>query len=137
MEKRNYKKRPLQYLPTAIKWSIYEDVAFAAEESQKMTDQYYEFSSMRFSAILEHENHFKKELGIARKQMMDSGSFLVSLRRRGFKLALLDMGIERTVIDEDYPEKEIAVVQQLDFFPSRSIERIVEPDSKWSTAVSR
>jgi len=137
MEKRNYKKRSLQYLPTAIKWSIYEDVAFAAEESQKMTDQYYEFSSMRFSAILEHENHFKKELGIARKQMMDSGSFLVSLRRRGFKLALLDMGIERTVIDEDYPKKEVAVVQQLDFFPSRSIERIVEPDSKWSTAVSR
>ena len=137
MEKRNYKKRSLQYLPTAIKWSIYEDIAFAAEESQKMADQYYEFSSMRFSAILEHENHFKKELGIARKQMMDSGSFLVSLRRRGFKLALLDMGIERTVIDEDYPKKEVAVVQQLDFFPSRSIERIVEPDSKWSTAVSR
>jgi len=92
---------------------------------------------MRFSATLEHENHFKKELRIARKQMMDSGSFLVSLRRRGFKLALLDMGIERTVIDEDYPKKEVAVVQQLDFFPSRSIERIVEPDSKWSTAVSR
>jgi hypothetical protein len=138
MERRNFKTRPLQYLPTAIQWRVYEDVAFAAEEAEKMTKQYYEFQKLLSGSSLQHHKHFQKELQQARKYQMDANSFVVSLRRRGLKLALQDLHIERTIIDEENPERRLVVGgQQLSFFPAQRIAEVTAPESKWSTAHSR
>lgn len=96
-----------------------------------MTGQYEEFNRYVMGASLQHQAHFNKERTIARKYMMDSNSFLVSLRRRGFDLALQDIGVTRTIIDENYRKG------QADFFPAQVIVEVIEPESKWSTANSR
>jgi hypothetical protein len=138
MERKNFKTRPLQYLPTAIQWRVYEDPAFAAEEARKMSEQYYEFQKLKSGASLQHQNHFDKELQQARKYMMDANSFVVSLRRRGLKLALQDMNIERVIIDEEFPDRRLVVgAQQLGLFPAQRIAEVTGPESKWSTAHSR
>ncbi len=103
-----------------------------------MTRQYYEFQKLASSANLQHQEHFRKQLQVARKYHMDAQSFVVSLRRRGLKLALQDMNIERTIINEQSQERRLVVGgQQLSFFPSRSIAEVTAPESKWSTMFSR
>ncbi len=101
-----------------------------------MDAQYEEFSRLRFSAILVHREHFDKQVQVARKFKMDANSFVVSLRRRGFHLALEDMGIQRTLIDEHTAGKDL-ITGQLDLFPAQRIDEVKLPESRWSTAVSR
>jgi hypothetical protein len=137
VERRNFKTRPLQYLPTAIQWRVYEDPAFAADEAEKMTKQYYEFQKLLSGSSLQHQKHFQKELQQARKYQMDANSFVVYLRRRGLKLALQDLHIERTIVDEEFPQRKVAVGQQLGLFPAQRIAEVTAPESKWSTAHSR
>lgn len=125
-------------LPTAIDWKVYEDLSFAVEEARKMDEQERYFVIRKNSAPLEHKAHFEREHMNARTSSMNANSFVVSLRRRGFKLALEDLGIKRTIIDEDHPEKYVSIGgQQQSFFPSQSIIEVTGPDSKWGTSFSR
>jgi hypothetical protein len=103
-----------------------------------MDTQYAEFKRLEFGCPLQHKNHFEKQSQLARKYQMDANCFVVSLRRRGLKLALRDLNIERVIIDEDYPDRPVAVGgQQLSFFPAHTITKVTAPESKWSTAFSR
>ncbi len=103
-----------------------------------MDRQYDEFKKLEFGCILQHGEHFRKQSQLARKYKMDANSFVVSLRRRGLKLALEDMSIERTIMDEGNSGKRLVVGgQQLDFFPAQRIAEVTAPQSKWSTAYSR
>ena len=46
------------------------------------------------------QTYYDRELASARRYHMDANSFMVALRRRGFALALEELKIERTVVEE-------------------------------------
>jgi hypothetical protein len=137
MERRNLATRPLRYLPTAREWVPFEDLGMAVNEAEDMTKQYSFFLRLKQTSTTQDQTYFDRECMQARRFMMDANSFVVSLRRRGFKHALEELGVERTLIGEEDPAHQVAVGTQTSLFPPRPAVQRAAPESKYSTLFSR
>ena len=102
-----------------------------------MEEQYQLFVRLKYRGSMNRENYIERECALARRHVMDANAFLVSLRRRGFTLALQEMGIERTIIDEDNPTRQVVVGDNLTLFVAHDKLHFAEPDSLWSSMYSR
>jgi len=91
----------MKHLPLARLWKPQKDLLLAQKEASEMEEQYRLFLHLAQTASPNHARHFQRELAIARRQNMDSHSFVVSLRRRGYEWALQESRVKREIIDED------------------------------------
>jgi len=119
------------FLPTSIEWRPREDIGSATIEAENMQAQYYRFLGFKQSAREGYLHYFDRECIKARVYMMDSSSFLIDLRRRGYKVAMQDMEVERTVIDEDFPRRQVVIPSQANLFVNTG------PSSRLATRKSK
>jgi hypothetical protein len=137
VERRNLATRPLQYRPTAHSWSPYRTIEEATQEAEDMQHQYDEFVRLKQRCDLASREHFERECLQARRYLMDAHSFLVSLRRRGYDLALEDLGVKRTLIEEQETKAQAAVGTTYSLFKPRPIPQRVQTESRYSSLSPR
>ena len=79
-----------KFLHAVRGWQIHEDYPSAKDEADDMERQYHFFVVLKTSASSSQRAYYEAQCGLARRQMMDANSYAVSLRRRGYDLALDD-----------------------------------------------
>jgi hypothetical protein len=125
-------------LHAARPWRPKEAIGAAKEEAEAMEQQYYFFAKLKNRCPASESKYYEWECITARRQMMDAQSFLVALRRRGFVLALEEMHIERTVIDEEYPTREVPVGTTYTLLTEPVVKfEATGAESVWSSMASR
>lgn len=104
-------------LPVARLWMPQKDLMLAQKEASEMEEQYRLFLQLSQAATPNYAKHFERELAIARRQQMDSNSFVVSLRRRGYEWAIRESKVKREIIDEEKAaEQEAELCEPIESF---------------------
>jgi hypothetical protein len=115
-------------------WTPQRKPEEAAEEAALMEQQYRFFCELKTRCQPEESQRVEHLVMQARRYMMDSHSFLVALRRRGYDHALQEVRGERTIVED---ETTADIGENLPMFPPSSHATADRPHAPWRPSASR
>jgi hypothetical protein len=120
--------------PVVSPWRPFDTITQATAEAKRMREQYERITRMKFSCPSGTMAQFERLSLEARREWNDAESFLVSLRRKGFEVAIQDAYVEHTVIDEE-SGKAVELSANLTLFETPKPQ--ARQEAPWSTMAHR
>lgn len=125
------------YRHTVREWIAMRTIEEATHEAEDMERQYYWFLRLKQTSRPEHQAYYERECLAARRQLMDASSFVVGFRRRGYELAVADLQVKRTIIDEiQTSDTAVGTSPSLFALPKTQVE-VSDGSNPYSTMASR